>query len=384
MRAQAIALFRAAFGTAPTHGASAPGRVNLLGEHTDYNGGPVLPFATQFRTAAVTGPGESGWVDLVSARDGVVQRVRLDAIAPPGWAAYVIGVMRELAARGAAPRGARLALASDVAVGAGLASSAALTVSVTRAFADLAGVELTPDDVISIAHRTEVRQVGVQCGIMDQTIAVRARAGNALLLECATGSTRYVPLGARLLLVDTGVRHELATNEYNTRRAECDAALATLRAADPSLSFLAEWPAEGLKGLGSLLGERLQSRVRHVVTETERTRAGAQLLARGRLKELGRLLFASHESCRRHYACSAPELDLVVRTAKRVGAWGARMTGAGWGGNVVILLGPARVAGTREAMIRKRVSEALAKRFGREPGIAALRAGAGSRRERVR
>jgi len=384
MRAQAIALFRAAFGGSPTHAASAPGRVNLLGEHTDYNGGPVLPMAIAARTTAAVGPGEPGWLDLVSLRDGLVQRIRLDGALPDGWAGYVVGVHRELATRGAAPLGVRLAVASDVPVGGGLSSSAALTVSVARAFADLAGARLPVAELVTVAHSAEADQVGVRCGIMDQTIAARGRAGHALLIECATGRTRVIPVRARFLLFDTGVRHDLSKGAYNTRRAECEAALQTLRRAEPGLANLADWPVQRVAALRKLLHEPLRSRAIHVVTETARTRAGAELLARGRIKRFGAQMDASHESCRRRYECSAPELDLVVRVANRAGAWGARLTGAGWGGCVIVLVSAGqRDTAVRESAIIGAVNRAFKRAYSREPGVTAVRAGAGARRERV-
>lgn len=384
MRAQAIALFHSGFGAAPTHVASAPGRVNLLGEHTDYNGGPVLPMAIALRTTAAVGPGEPGWLELVSHRDGLVSRVRWDGAMPDGWSRYVVGVQRELAARGRAPRGARLALASAVPVGGGLSSSAALTVSTARALADLAGAGLSPADLIDVAHRAEAVQVGVRCGIMDQTIAVRGRAGHALLIECGTGKTRAIPARARLLLFDTGVRHQLGDGAYNARRAECEAALAILQVVEPGLAALADWPARRIAALRRLLREPLRSRALHVVSETARTRAGADLLARGRVRAFGKLLDASHESCRRQYECSAPELDLVVGAARRAGAWGARLTGAGWGGCVLVLVGTRPdTPGGREAAIIAAVHRAFARAYGREPPVTVLRSGAGARRERV-
>ncbi len=384
MRAQAIALFRAAFGHSPTHAASAPGRVNLLGEHTDYNGGPVLPMAIAARTSAAVGPGEPGWLDLVSLRDGLAQRIRWDGALPDGWAGYVVGVQRELAALGSAPQGIRLAVASDVPVGGGLSSSAALTVSVARAFADLAGAEVSIQDLVSVAHRAEAEQVGVRCGIMDQTIAARGRAGHALLIECATGRTRAIPVRARFLLFDTGVRHDLAKGAFNARRAECEAALQILQGTEPSLTHLADWPLRRVAALRRLLDEPLRSRAIHVVTETARTRSGAELLARGRIRRFGLELDASHESCRRRYECSAPELDLVVRAARRAGAWGARLTGAGWGGCVIVLVG----AGQRDTTVRElaiigAVNRAFKRAYGREPAMTAVHAGAGARRERV-
>ena len=383
MRAQAIALFRATFGRSPTHAASAPGRVNLIGEHIDYNGGPVLPFAIPARTVAVVAPASGGWLELVSAHGGELERVRWDADVPSGWAGFPVGVVRELMRAGTRLDGARIAVASDVPIGAGLSSSAALSVSLARALALLTGADLSPAELIGVAHRAEVEHVGVRCGIMDQSIAVRARAGQAMLLECATGATRFVPLKARLLLVDTGARHELASSAYNTRRLECDAALSALQTMRPELAALAEWPVESLRSLDRLLQQPLRSRARHVVTETARTRRGADLLSKGRLRELGRLLYESHESCRKDYDCSAPELDLVVREAKRAGAWGARMTGAGWGGNVLVLVGPPQGATRREAMIVQRIAAKFARAFGREPTIMPVEAGAGVRAERV-
>ena len=384
MRAQAIALFRAAFGVAPSQAASAPGRVNLIGEHTDYNGGPVLPMAIAARTTAAVGPGEPGWLDLLSARDGLVQRVRWDGAVPAGWAGYVVGVMRELAARAGAPLGARVTIASEVPVGGGLSSSAALTVSVARALAALAAERLSAADLVDIAYRAEREHVGVRCGVMDQTIAVCGRVGHALLIESATGQTRQIPFRGRLMLVDTGVRHELAAGALNERQAECAAAVQRLAAVEPGLEWLAAWPRERVRELRRLLGEPLRSRALHVVTETDRARAAAALLAQGRLRAFGRLLDASHESCRRRYACSAPELDLVVRAARRAGAWGARLTGAGWGGAVLVLIGPADAAeGKRERTIVDGVRRAFLRAYRREPAITVVRPGSGARRERV-
>jgi galactokinase len=291
-------------------------------------------------------------------------------------------VQRELGGR--APPGARLAVASNVPIGGGLSSSAALTVSTAKALADLAGATLAIADLVGVAHRAEADQVGVRCGIMDQTIAARGRPGHALLLECGTGRTRLIPVRARFLLVDTGVRHQLGASAYNARRAECEAALRILQATAPEVMQLADWPVQRVRALRRLLDEPLRSRATHVVTETARTRLGADLLARDRLRPFGRLLDASHESCRRDYACSAPELDLVVRAARRAGAWGARLTGAGWGGSVLVLVGSdsARTA-PREGTIVGAVTRAFARAYGREPTVTNVRPGAGARRERV-
>jgi galactokinase len=384
MRAQAIALFQAAFRGPPTHAASAPGRVNLLGEHTDYNGGPVLPMALAARTTVAAAAGDAGWIEAVSLRDGLVQRVRWDSALPQDWTGYVCGVQRELVRLGAAPAGARVALASDVPIGGGLSSSAALTVSVARALADLAGVDLSVQDLIGVAHRAEADQVGVRCGIMDQTIAARGRAGHALLLECATGQTRDIPVRVRFLLFDTGVRHDLTAGLFNARRAECEGALRVLQLGEPQLAFLADWPERRMAALRRLLDEPLRSRALHVVSETARTRLGAELLVHGRVREFGRLLDASHESCRRRFACSAPELDTAVRAARRAGAWGARLTGAGWGGCALVLVGDgAGDTEPREDGIVRAVTQAFTRSYDREPIVRPVEPGEGARREPV-
>ena len=378
---KASALFRATFGVAPRAAASAPGRVNLIGEHTDYNGGPVLPVALGVRTTVVVGPADAGVLEVVSTRDGQLTRLDPRDHRAAGWAAYVAGVWHELAAAGGSRKplaGARVAVAGDVPVGAGLASSAALTVATAKALALLARAPLTPRQIAGVAYRAEHDHVGVRCGIMDQTIAALAKPSHALLIECASAEVRQIPFRGRLLLVDTGVRHELAAGALNRRRRECEAAVARLQLELPELKWLAAWPVTWLARLKRALPEPLRSRAVHVVSETARTRFGAQLLARGRLKQFGRLLYESHESCRRLYECSAPELDLVVAAAKRAGALGARLTGAGWGGAVLVL-----VERKREARITAGIRAAFARAYGREPPISVVRAAGGVRREAV-
>jgi galactokinase len=380
MRATAAVLFRDTFGVRPRAAASAPGRVNLIGEHTDYNGGPVLPVAIGARTTVVVGASEGDVLEVVSTRDGRAERIAYRENRATGWGAYVAGVLLELGAAGAAPPvGVRVAVASDVPVGAGLASSAALTVATAKALATLVGARLTPRQLAGVAFRAEHDHVGVRCGIMDQTIAALARPSHALLIECASASTHQIPFRGRLLLVDTGVRHELAAGALNRRRTECEAAVARLQLELPELMWLASWPVTWLARLKRALPEPLRARALHVVGETARTRFAAELLGRGRLRQFGQLLYESHESCRRLYECSAPELDLVVAAARRAGAWGARLTGAGWGGAALVL-----VDRKREARVARAVRRAFADRFGREPPITEVRAAGGMRRERLR
>ena len=379
MKSQALALFREAFAVPPAIGGSAPGRVNLIGEHTDYNGGPVLPMAIGARTTVMGGPGDEGVIEVISTRDRARHRVEYRREPGEGTSAFMVGVARSLEAGGLTfPGGARLAIASDVPVGAGLASSAALAVAAARALAALAGASLTPREAARVGFEAEHDHVGVRCGTMDQTIAALGRKGHALLLECASGATTQIPFGGTLLLVDTGVRHDLAHSAFNTRRAECEEAVALLRKVHPGLRWLAAWPPEEIPRLARLLAPPLRARAQHVVGETLRTRAAARLLTRGRLGQFGGLMYQSHESCRRLYECSAPELDLVVRAARRAGAPGARMTGAGWGGAALVLVRPAdreRVGGA--------VGRAFTRAFGRAPAITELASGSGARVERV-
>jgi galactokinase len=220
---------------------------------------------------------------------------------------------------------------------------------------------------------------------MDQMCAALAKPGRALLLECASLAVRHIPIGGRLLLVDTGTRRELAAGAFNQRRAECEAAVARLKVELPELIWLASWPAAWLPRLKRALPEPLRSRALHVIGETARARFGAQLLARGHLKRFGGLLYESHESCRRLYACSTPELDTIVAAARRAGALGARLTGAGWGGAVLVLLGKgAGREGKGEAKVVREIQRAFAASYGREPAISRVRPSGGVRGELVR
>ena len=381
----AIDLFKKTFGTIPRAAASAPGRVNLIGEHTDYNGGPVLPIAIAQRTTVAVGPGapgDAGVLEAVSTQFSGVARVKWQEELPKGWAAYVGGVLRELWSLDAVPfdGSVRVAVTSDVPIGAGLSSSAALSVAVAKALAP----NLKPRQIAGVAFRAEHDHVGVRCGVMDQTIAALGKPGHALLLEAASLATTQIPFHGRLLLVDTGVRHDLAASAFNERRAECEAAVARLQLDLPEVMWLASWPMSWLGRLRRALPQPLRNRALHVVGETARTRFAAQLLARGRLQRFGELLYESHESCRRLYECSAPELDTVVAAAKRAGAWGARMTGAGWGGAALVLIGKGeRGTGKGDGVVGTAIRRAFLKAYGREPGISVVRTGGGARAERV-
>jgi galactokinase len=370
----ATSQFATSFATRPTVVASAPGRVNLLGEHTDYNGGPVLPVALERRTAVAAGPWD-GW-RLVSSVDGAVHEVDVDGPLRRDWTDYLVGVVRELRTRGAAPPGAHVAVASTVPPGVGLASSAALTVAAARALSLFAGRPLTPGELVEVAFHAEHDQVGVRCGRMDQTIAAHAERGTALLLETATGVVRRLPLPGRLWIVETGLSRELRNGALNQRRRECEEALELCRAWRPGIRHLAQLAPGDLAEAGRRLPPPLVPPVRHVVTETARTRTAAAALARGDLAAVGRLLVEGHVSLRDGYCSSVPEADFVVERAVARGAHGARLTGAGWGGAVVVLAPEAR-----EGRILAEVSRDFGDRFGRVPEAWSTRAAAGVRRE---
>lgn len=371
---QATSLFRERYGSGPTAVVSAPGRVNLLGEHTDYNGGPVLPFAVERRTVVAASPA-TRW-EAASTLEGAGRVIDPARLEQGDWTAYVCGAIRVLRRMRLAPKGARLAVASTVPVGAGLSSSAALGVAVTRALLALAGRRVAPAVVADIAWRAEHDEVGVRCGRMDQTVAAMARAGHALLFETATGAVTHVPLPGRVWVVETGVSHRLTGGQYNTRRGECEVALKLAAEQGVRAAHLAEIGEDRLPVLLRAIPAPWGQRLRHVVTETVRTRAAATALARRDLKTLGRLLVEGHESLRDSYESSCPEADFLVDALVLHGAYGARLTGAGWGGAVIALL-PVQ----SEERVVATVGAAFREAFGRVPAAWATKAGPGARRE---
>jgi galactokinase len=372
----ATSLFTSSFATRPTVAASAPGRVNLIGEHTDYNGGPVLPVAIDRRTAAVARVADR-WA-MASDTEAGVHQVEIDAAMRRNWTDYIVGVVRELRRLRAAPPGAEITVATSLPIGAGLSSSAALTVATAKALSLLAGKRLSPPELAEVAFRAEYHQVGVRCGRMDQTIAAHGEPRSALLFETASGTIQRVPLPGRLWIVETGLSHRLTGGALNQRRRECEEALAFCREWRPGLEHLAQLSPVDLPEMERRLPPPLVPRVRHVVTETARTRAAAAMLAAGDLVRLGRLLVEGHESLRVDYQSTIPEADLIVESAVRHGVYGARLTGAGWGGAVVILP-PPKV----DARIVAEIAGDFEARFGRLPETWSTRASAGVRREPI-
>lgn len=328
------------FGGVPELVVRAPGRVNLIGEHTDYNDGYVLPMAID----------RAVWIALRTRPDRRVfahsldlsGRVdfALDSLEHGGssWHEYLKGIAWALQEAGHVLHGWEGVIAGDVPVGAGLSSSAALEMAVARAFCAVSGVEWSPAAMAVIGQRAESRWVGVNCGIMDQMISAAGKAGHALLIDCRSLETDLVPLpaGTAVLVLDTSTRRGLVDSAYNERRAQCDAAARTLGASALRDVRLHQLAAAADRPLG--LDEVTFRRARHVVTENARTLEAAAAMRRQDAVALGRLMVASHESLRDDFEVSSPELNIMVTCALvEPGCYGARMTGGGFGGCAVAL-----------------------------------------------
>ncbi|MBI1379395.1 MAG: galactokinase [Frankiales bacterium] len=348
------AAFAAVHGREPTVAWRAPGRVNLIGEHTDYNDGWVLPLALTLGTTVRAAPRPDRVLRLVTHRHAAEPvDVDLDHLAPgtvTGWAAYPAGVAWALAERGVPVVGADVLVDGDLPLGAGLSSSASLELATAGALLALAGADLDLVETALLAQRAENEFVGVPCGVMDQMASALGRAGHLLLLDARSLAVRQVPFdpaahGLALLVVDTRARHALVDGGYADRRAACETAARMLGV--PALRDVTDLDA----ALARLPDPVLRARVRHVVGENGRVRDVVERLDRGDLRGVGEVLTASHVSLRDDFAVSCLELDLVVDTALGAGALGARMTGGGFGGSAIALVDVAEVETVREAVL---------------------------------
>jgi galactokinase len=379
------AAFRARFGREPRL-ARAPGRVNLIGEHTDYNDGLVMPIALDRCTWIAAAPRADR--TLVAHSREYDETVTIDLDAPNGgptgrWSDYVRGIAAVLdgdLGRGARGRhnrltGADLLIASDVPIGAGLSSSAALEVACGYALASLAGVSLDLDRLAQAAQRAEHEFAGTRCGIMDQMIACHGREGAALLLDTRSLACRWLmmPPAVRVLICNTMVRHELASGKYNARRADCEAGVAVLARATPSVGSLRDVSMAQLDAARGDLPSRVYRRCRHVIAENARVEEAAAALAGGDVRRFGALMHLSHVSLRDDYEVSCPELDRMVDIARGLdGVYGARMTGGGFGGCAVALIDASAEAGVRRAVARHYLAAT-----GLEPDVWVTTAGGG-------
>jgi galactokinase len=338
-------IFRQQFGDRPARMFRAPGRVNLIGEHTDYNGGFVLPMAIDRGTVVAAAANQSRRVCVHSLNVNESFEFDLDHPGPKQrglWLDYVEGVAQSLKSRGLPLGGADLVISSDVPVGAGLSSSAALEISTGMALLGVSGLEIEKVDLALAGQQAEHEYVGTNCGMMDQLAAACGLTGHALLIDCRSLAMTQIPLDTSevaIAICDTRVKHELSSSEYNRRRAECERGVEILSELLPGIRALRDVSIADFEMSEERLPEPIRSRCRHVVTENARTLLAAAALRESDFREMGRLMLKSHESLRDDYAVSCLELDVLVDIATSLdGLYGARMTGGGFGGCTVNLV----------------------------------------------
>lgn len=345
-----IAKFQECFGEAPAHVIRAPGRVNLLGEHVDYNDGIVLPIAIDRATWLAFSLGDTDRTSLTAADlsedvsftlETLPAKTDADGKPLPVWALYPAGVMWALNEAGLAAPALKGVYMSDVPRGAGLSSSASVEMAFVLAWQTLGGWNLPPMERALLGQKAENQYVGVNSGIMDQFASACGEQDHLLYLDCRSLEWHSLPLPKEVAIViaDTKMRRTLTSGEYNKRRADCEEAVRILRAELPAIKSLRDIPVETFNQYASQLPERIEKRARHVVEEIERTQRAIPLLEQGNMAEFGNLLNQCHASLRDLYEVSIPELDTMVRVAQSLpGCYGARLTGAGFGGCTVNLV----------------------------------------------
>jgi galactokinase len=353
----------------------APGRVNLIGEHTDYNDGFVMPAAIGFSTWVAMAPRDDRKLSIYS--ENFSERVEFDLSGIDGsgerarsaahWSDYVCGVAVTLEQVGYPLRGGDMLIRGETPIGAGMSSSAAIEVAAGYALLDASGHTVDRVELAKLCQRAENEYVGIRCGIMDQFISCCGQAGRALLLDCRSLDHRWLPLpgDARLVVCNTMVKHELASGEYNRRRAECEAGVEGLVRFLPGVRALRDVTPVELERYGRELPEVVYRRCRHVISENARVIEAAGALERNDLAAFGALMSESHRSLRDDYQVSCDELNLLVRLASRVeGVYGARMMGGGFGGCVINL-----VAAESVAELERVVTRDYEQATGRKPEI---------------
>ena len=349
----------------------APGRVNLIGEHTDYNEGYVLPTAIDKETIAGARIRSDRTVAVYACEKNESVTFDLDG---PGekrrgsWVDYVEGAIRCVDERVRLQYGAEIVISSSIPIGSGLSSSAALEVSVALAMAELNQIDISSEDIAFAAQKAEHEYVGTRSGIMDQFASVFGKEGNAVLIDCRSFDRTFVPLNlgdASIIVCDTGVRHTLAGGEYNRRREECDQAVAILAEHLPHIKSLRDVSEKDLEEFAGYLTEKLQKRGRHVVLENARVLDAVETMRDGDLDRTGQLMYDSHASLRDLYEVSCAELDFLVDTARNCdGVYGSRMTGGGFGGCTVSLVENDSVDAFRAIILETYNSE-----FGFDPKV---------------
>jgi galactokinase len=358
-----------------------PGRVNLIGEHTDYNDGFVLPFALDRDCMTVAALRDDNTINAkaLDVDESATFKLSDDPQKQTeGWRDYVEGVIRLLAERHRIDNGIDLVFSSNVPMGGGLSSSAALLTSVGLTYLTLTGVDYELEELALVAQQAEHEFVGIRSGIMDQFTAVFGKKDHAMLLDCRSREIEQKPLdtldGAKFIVCDSKVQHSLASSEYNQRRAQCELGVKILRRELGNIDALRDVTPEEIENFRDDLPEVVYRRCKHVVTEDQRTLAAAQALETGNADRFGELMLASHQSLRFDYQVSSPELDLLVDAAKEIdGVYGARMTGGGFGGCTVNL-----ISEDVEDVFRKVVSEIYEGTFDIKPDIYAFEAADGA------
>jgi galactokinase len=337
------ARFREMFGTSARL-FRAPGRVNVIGEHTDYNDGFVMPAALGFYTWVAAAKREGRVLEAYSAHFDEKISLSLDELSGPPrrhWSDFIRGVAAGLQNGGYKLAGANLVIHGEVPLGAGLSSSAALEVATALALGSVSGMDVPPLDLVKLCQKAEHEFVGTRCGIMDQFVAVYGATGHALMLDCRSLEYQLLPMpdNFRLVVCNSMVRHELASGEYNRRRADCEEGVKLLQPHLPEIRALRDVEVADLEAWKQVLPSTVYRRCRHVVTEDQRVLAAAKALQSGEAERFGNLMYESHTSLRDDYEVSCKELDLLVDLASsRAGVYGARMTGGGFGGCTVNLL----------------------------------------------
>jgi galactokinase len=338
----------------------APGRVNLIGEHTDYNDGFVLPMAIDYGTFTTGVVRDDRLVKVRSINFDEAIEFDLDAQHQPRrstWSVYLEGMARVLQSKGLRLRGAELAIESTVPIGGGLSSSTALELSFALAMLSLAELAFDKVQLALAAQQADHTYVGTRGGLMDQLTSLFGRKGHALLIDCRSLGVKQIPIDAtnfEVAICDTRVKHNLASSEYNTRRAECEQGVETLREHLPNIRALRDVSVTEFQMYEDALPEAVKRRCRHVITENERTLASAEALTSGDFETVGRFMLASHVSLRDDYQVSCKELDLLVEIASSIeGVAGARMTGGGFGGCTVNLVHRAALEKFQRIIARK-------------------------------
>ncbi len=363
-RAEALrADFNKFFNTQPDFIARAPGRINLIGEHTDYNGGFVLPAAIDRATYIAFSPSGSDRSTIVATdfnnettsftSQSLASKSSFDGSPLAGWAKYPAGVAWSLADKEFDVKDVNAVFASDVPRGAGLSSSASVELAFGVAWMKLGGWKINPMELALLCQRAENQYVGVNCGIMDQFASACGKADRLLLLDCRSLEYRSLPLpeDVAIVIADTSVRRSLVDSAYNDRRAACEEAVRVLREDLPNIKALRDVGVDDFNRLASKLRKDVEKRARHIVEEIERTRRAIGFLESGNVREFGRLMNECHVSLRDLYEVSCPELDMMAHIAQSLeGCYGARLTGAGFGGCTVNLVARGKVKDFAKAL----------------------------------